>query len=519
MSFPNNSINKRYVNILFYVFIVIYFSFLIYLAYIINIWEDEAYTLNTTSNNLAKVISQSYGFEGQPPVYFILLAIWRLISPGIFMARLFSIVFIGLSAYIFNRIVRFVSDLKSANWILVIFLLNPFTVWAAVEIRTYALLIFLSTVSVYTILVYYTKNQKIYLYYFLLTCLIGLYTQYYFVFLIAAIAISLFVYKGWRTFFRFSLYFIPVAILFLPNFYFLSQNIKNFQSVDPGYSITQRLWIVLTSIQNITLGLNILNKLTWIKWSVRIVFIFLIIISYLEFYKAYKTTKKLNVLKYNILLVATFLLFMFFIAFIFITGMKFNERYLAITFPFIILLFFIFNRQSVTARNLIYGGISVYFITLLLFNYSVPIKTYDYDSIAKYVEDIEKPNEAVLMNSETISTPFEYYYTGSNHLVQLPDTFKLAEHGFQVLITDTLELKLIIENINTKSILFINDSMIGYGPKLSLDPGTLDKYLNSHFRITLDTLIFGKSKTKFLRIRRLEKPLPPSNSIISIDTN
>ena len=505
MSFLNNIENKKYANIPFYVFTVFYFSILLYLAYKVNIWEDEAYSLNTTSNNLAKVIAQSYSFEGQPPVYFILLAIWRLISPSIFFARIFSIVFIGLSAYIVNRIIGLTTDLKSQNWIIIIFLLNPYAVWAAIEIRTYALLIFLSAISIYFILLYYIKNKNKYLYYFLLVCLIGLYTQYYFVFLIASIALGLLVYKGWHEFFRLSLYFIPVLILFLPNFYFLPDNIKNFQSMDPGYSIMQRLSIVIVAVQNMALGMKSLAGVPVIKWCIRIVFTLLVIISYLNLYKKNGEINKTNLLKFNLLLFVTFLSLIFFMVFIFITGMKFNERYLAITYPLVILLFIIFSWQSFINKDLIYGMTSIYFIILLSFQYATPIKTYDYNSIAKYIEDVEKPGEPILMNSETISTPFEYYYSGKNTLVQLPDTFKLEKEGFQVLITDTLELKLILKSINSKSILFINDNMVGYGPKLPLDSCILDKYLDSHYHITLDTLMFGESKNKSLRIRRLKK--------------
>src|ERR1022692_1290741 len=141
-------------NLIFYVFMVVYSASMIFLSHKLNIWEDEAYSLNTTSNKLATVIHQSYEFEGQPPFYFLLVAIWRHINSGIFFARLFSLLFIGISGYFFNRIVILVSGIKSSRWILVIFLLNPFTVWAGLEIRLYALAIFLSIILIYYFLLY-----------------------------------------------------------------------------------------------------------------------------------------------------------------------------------------------------------------------------------------------------------------------------------------------------------------------------------------------------------------------------
>ena len=65
---------------LFYIFLLIYASFLVFLCNKLNIWEDEAYSLSTSANKLYKVVSLSYYFEGQPPVYFIILSFWRKIK-------------------------------------------------------------------------------------------------------------------------------------------------------------------------------------------------------------------------------------------------------------------------------------------------------------------------------------------------------------------------------------------------------------------------------------------------------
>ena len=170
-------------NLIFYGFIIVYSISLIFLSFKLNISIDEAYSLHTTSNNLSTVIKQAYDFEGQSPFYFLLLAIWRHINSGIFFARLLSLVFIGFSGYFFLRLVRLVSGRESSRWMLVIFLLNPFTVWAGLEIRLYALAIFLSIILIYYFFRFYIENKNKHLYLFLIISLIGLYTQYFFIFL------------------------------------------------------------------------------------------------------------------------------------------------------------------------------------------------------------------------------------------------------------------------------------------------------------------------------------------------
>ena len=121
----NQSDNQKWINnISFIGFLAIYATFLIYISSIINISEDETYTLNTTSRSFLGVIHQSYNFEAQPPFYFILLSWWRLLCHGIFFIKLFSILCIGFSAYFFYRLVPLFSEKKNSKWMVVIFFLN-----------------------------------------------------------------------------------------------------------------------------------------------------------------------------------------------------------------------------------------------------------------------------------------------------------------------------------------------------------------------------------------------------------
>ena len=67
--------NTKINNIIFYSFLLLYATGIIYLCFTLNVWEDEAYTLNTTSHGFLEVIRLSYTFEGQPPAYFLLMAL------------------------------------------------------------------------------------------------------------------------------------------------------------------------------------------------------------------------------------------------------------------------------------------------------------------------------------------------------------------------------------------------------------------------------------------------------------
>ena len=115
-----------------------------FIAHDLFIWLDEAFTLNTTSLNPVETIKRSLVFEGQPPLYFTLLSLWRLISPSIFFSRLFSILCAAVAIPFFYNLITKVYKVKNPLIITFIFAFNPMLAWAGLEIRVYALMILMS---------------------------------------------------------------------------------------------------------------------------------------------------------------------------------------------------------------------------------------------------------------------------------------------------------------------------------------------------------------------------------------
>jgi hypothetical protein len=497
-------INIRVKNLIFFGFLIIYGLILIYLCKEINVWEDEVYSLNTSSYNLKTVISQSYNFEGQPPVYFILLALWRTINSGVFFARFLSLIFIGLSAYLIYRIVALFSEIGNARWLVVIFLLNPFTVWAALEIRTYALLIFLSSISLFFFLKYYLYNKSKYQYYFLVVCLIGLYTQYFFSFLMIALSVSLLIFKGWKAFIRQCVYFIPLILLFIPSLYFITKNLEIAQSARSDYALVQRISVVLHTPQNLILALQIESLNVVIRWGIKVAFTLIVLIGYIKIYRKWKRENG-NGLKFitGILLSIEILvlLYCFFNAY---TGIWYDDRYMAIAFPFFILIFTLIGTYTSLLRSIIFGTFSIYFLYLLLFTYIPPVKNYDYKSLANYIGKIENQNEPILCYSDLLSLPLGYYYKGRNILAPLPEAPSFDENYIKS-ISDTTNLKKLIEKKYgiSNSYLLISDDMRINSMNLNMNRKMVDEYLNANYKLTLDTIYYGRSKNLYLRVRRL----------------
>jgi hypothetical protein len=496
--------NARLKKRLFYGFIVLYTATLLYLSKVLNIWLDEAYTLDTTSYKLSKVITQSYSFESQPPIYFILLSLWRKISVDVFFARLFSLISIAMAAYFFYKLIRLISGVEASRWLLVLFLLNPFIVWAGLEIRLYAFLLFLSSMLVYYYFSYYINGNKKYLYFFLATCLVGLYTQYFFAFLIAALVFATLLLKGWKFTFKVGLYLLPVVLLFLPNLLFMGEQLGMVQSQKEEFTAAQRIGIVLHSPQNVLLAMASLPLQRIVRLAILFIFIAFILFAYFKVYKRNKVQPSPYFSMINFNMAAAIALIAILAVFIAVTGIDHQDRYLTIAMPFFVLIYTLFSVHSFLQSRIIYGVLSLYFIAILSYTYYKPYKQYDYKAVAAYIEKKAKQKEPVLFYHSVVSLPFKYYYKGNNPVVPLPHQVYF-DTSYMNNVKDTFELKQSLNNINNTSgsYLLVSDLT---EPKYKNDSNRrmFNDYVNRHYKITLDTLYFGNSKNSPLRIRRLE---------------
>lgn len=116
----------------------------VWLAAKLNLYIDELYSLHTTSHGFRYALDQALGFEQQPPLFFLALTAWRAIDPSDFFARLFSI---GCSLATLFVVWRFARRRFAAlpDWLAPLAVaLNPFFIWAALDIRVYAAIVLLS---------------------------------------------------------------------------------------------------------------------------------------------------------------------------------------------------------------------------------------------------------------------------------------------------------------------------------------------------------------------------------------
>lgn len=470
------------------------------------IWEDEAYSLNTSFNNLYRVINLSYNFEGQPPLYFLILSLWRKINDGIFFSRLLSLIFTLLSAVVLNKLLKINFKSLYSKWVVVLFLLNPFTIAMGLEIRLYSFLILLSLVSIYLFNLIYYLNQNRFKFHFVLICLLGVYTQYFFVFLIISLSILLIISKGWRTFFNYCLLISPVAFLFLPNFLFIGNEYNMHLNAQYENNLYARINPILdTPFQYLA---NIIEiKYKFGRWFLRLIVVILFLNSFYRLYNKHKINEQQDLKKIIEILVPLMVLLLIFSAIFLTTNLVYSDRYLTITYPFFCLLYSLFCIYHKKISVIIYMSYAAFFIILLINNYSTTfIKVADSKSVANYSMQIEHPEEPILFRDKSLIFAFKQYYKGDNLLISLPE-FTCDYNYYNTEVSDTTELKGLIENHTNgkESFLLVNGHDHGFIYKKKLDNKTMDHFLKNNYLISLDTIFNGRFDFDFLRVRRLLK--------------
>lgn len=493
-------INK---NMAFGLFLFVYAALIIWLCYYMNIWVDEVYTLDTTSYSLKGVISQSYNFEGQPPAFFVLLSLWRKVDNGIFFARLFSVAAIGVAAYVFYKLVVLLSGNKQVMWWVVLFLLNPYTTWAGTQARLYAFLLMLSVMAVYFFFKFYLDNKPQSLVLLSITAIVGIYTQYLFVFLLMGFGAAVLVFKGWKLFFKYCIYQVPAALVFLQNILFNTSPVKLAYVGSIKESFLSKVTGVFHTPQNLMLSLDMLPFGRMVRWAVIAAFVLTLGMAYIKLYKQSRNGNKQYFNIINSVLIAGVLLVTG-VALLFAkTGIDYNDRYLTTGLPLMMLLWLLLNVYTPAKKMIISAAFAGYYCLVLAINYKQPVNDFNSRVLASYVTCIEKENEPILFYPKVLALPFKYYYKGKNTIGPLPDEIKF-DSTYLAKIQDTVQLQQAIERSGKSGGSYIlitnrNDSRF----ENEEDVKILNAYLPVHYTITNDTFFTGKYNP--LRIRRLIK--------------
>ncbi len=106
-------------------------------------WRDEMYTLATAGAGPVHAYDQAIRFEQQPPLYFVVMSLWRAVLPTLFEARLTSVLCAAAAVGVIAALARRAWPEIAPGWTVLLAGTAPPILWAATELRVYAFLLLL----------------------------------------------------------------------------------------------------------------------------------------------------------------------------------------------------------------------------------------------------------------------------------------------------------------------------------------------------------------------------------------
>ncbi|NNE98961.1 MAG: hypothetical protein HKN25_08060 [Pyrinomonadaceae bacterium] len=433
-----------------FLFVLLHLLIALPLAYILNIWVDEASTLNTTQNGLYAAFQNTLSDEKQAPLYYWALSLWRCLDGSIFFARLFSVLFSVAAIGLFFRLANRLWTKKIAEFSTFFFALHPYLVWASLEIRVYSLVIMLTLLLLnlfFDGFLRFEKGEpagssdqgKTARILYPLVAIVSLYSNYYLGFILVACFIVLVTQRRLREAKIYILQMILVGVFFLPLLYAIKTqlDLRNSTYFEPtnfieglkllwGHFLTIVLPTEIYNPENISLA-------SYLRlWFVRFAIFFVAIAMIL------KRAVRNKVLIFGVIsaVVMTFLYYSYFL----LGPWMLEIRHVAVLFPPLV-LFLLAVAISIAPKGKTNGFYYYASIAILLTcSYSYALfnlhpnltKLGDWERVSKYIEENESEDQPIFVfpNFEALALP--YYYDGKNKVFPKENFHKWfaeAEYG------------------------------------------------------------------------------------------
>lgn len=405
-----------------YLLIVLHLAITLPLAYILNIWVDEASTLYNTEQGFIHTLQNISQTEKQAPLYFMLLSLWRDLDGSIFFARLFSIICSCLAIKFFYDLAhRFFSE-KQTILITTFFALHPFLIWNSLEIRLYTMIILLSVLLLKFFADGYLNSTSRSRIAFIITAIIGLYTNYYIGFLLVGGFLGLLVLRRWQSAKTYFWQMFIVGLAFLPLVWEIKTqldiNTSGHKEIIHLIDGIRTLWGHFLTIIFPTelLAPEETTKISFLRvWLIRFGLLGVILLLVKNKFRA--VDEKVLLFGVFSTVILGFMLF----AFSILGGSYIALRHSSVLFvPLILLVASIFVNLLPEK-----GWIVLAIIFALLFPYSIYTiyptfaKRGDWKNIAKFIEANERPNQPILTSQCYDAIALPYHYHGKNKI--LPD--------------------------------------------------------------------------------------------------
>ncbi len=485
---------------------------------------DDSFTLETTRHGLGPAIQRGMWFELQPPFYFAVLSLWRQVfGDSMLAARLFSVVCSTLFLIVLAGVSRrFVPQIR-APWLIAVVALHPFVIWAAVEIRLYALMLLVSALQLRTFHdgflagsdaapsdgIHPRCRSRVWS---LVLATIGLYTHYYSGFLLVAHAGVLIVLRRWRSLRVYLVAMVIVGACFAPLVFVIPRQFSEHTRGIAETTLLDCVKVVGWQVQYELLPVS--RQMTsgqqfWSKWIWRALILACPLLLLPKIRE--RLWQRHNV---TVLILAAGLALLFVLLVQMVGSGMFEFRHGLMLF--VPMLLASFAVAGAIAGN---RGVGWWSCLMLCFGAAAVINDYrlfakngDWIRVADYLQTHERRGEPVVVFLPTSGLALSQHYTGANELVVVPRkeeclTFDVREYvldGPAAIETPLQEIA------PTADVVWLVTSGAKHYMGIDLGWPVLEDWVRERF-IVLDEVRFHGSTVRRLRRKRDELANRPSD--------
>lgn len=389
------------------IFVIIVATILRFLAIHQSFWLDEAITAQTAAKQFPY---QWTGITGdfQPPFYYLILHAWmKLGVRSEWFLRIPSILFGLATIWLVHRWMSELYGKKTAFIAASLFAVSQFHIYYSQELRMYSLLGLLSAAWMYSLF----KNKWLF---FTVSGIIGIYTNYMFLFLIPAHIFILILQKDRRKYLK--NYFLSLLVIIL---FFIPWMTQFGKQLETGRLLTSNLpeWKSLSSLPVGKLIPQIFLKFAWgrVNFSNRAVYALLFIFLASVYFPIVVNFRKWIIKDRKTVFIFSWFIIplVFSVLFSFIFPVA-NVWRLIIIFPaFIILTSISVGKFSHTW--LYFSLVMVINLTGDILYYSNPI--YQRENWRQAVEYIEQKDFPVVFTADNGFAPYEWYNRSKSRII------------------------------------------------------------------------------------------------------
>lgn len=412
---------------------------------------DEAQTIWVVTKPFQTVLYLIAG-DVHVPLYFTIMHIWvTIFGNSVISARMPSFLFYIATLFVLYKLCKESSNRNVAYLTVVFFSFSPFVLWYSFEARMYTQFVFFSCLSSLYFLRMLRSGAKSGTFGFLISAILGVYTHYFFLFLLFSQGVYLLIAicnagrqdelslwqslkADWKLFAAFMVIAV-LSVASLTPWVWYVVSLQSAANSDPliappsSFNIFQTFAFFLFGFQSpVTQGLIVA------LWPLIIVLLFFV----------FTLRRKMNARNLTYFEIVTFLPIVMFILVSFVRPI-FLARYLIFTVP---TLFFILSSVLLTfPRRIARALIAVLFITILGFlvyqnlSPSTPVKE-NYKGVAAYLSEQTTPADIVAISAPFTIYPIEYSYSGRARLDTIPAWNRFERGPMEAFSSETLQQRM-----------------------------------------------------------------------------